>query len=184
MLRNDADTWSAPAKFLHWLMAALILVQVGLGLMAVNWRISPTKLNLFFWHKSIGMLLLALLALRLAWRLINRAPALPAAMPAWERSAAQASHWLLYLLMLALPVSGWVVNAAANIPLRIFWMIPLPAIVAPDKGVAEWVALLHRGLVVWLGLVLVAHIGAALSHHFSMRDSELMRILPRRWSRP
>ncbi len=60
MLRNDADSWGAPAKLLHWVMAALILVQIALGLMAVNWRLSPTKLNLFVWHKSTGMLILAL----------------------------------------------------------------------------------------------------------------------------
>ncbi len=184
MLRNDADAWGTPAKLLHWVMAALIVAQIGLGFMAVNWRLSPTKLNLFFWHKSIGMLLLALLALRLAWRMVNPAPGLPTGMPAWERNAARANHALLYLLLLALPVSGWVVNSAANIPLRIFWLIPLPALVAPDETLADRVALLHRGLFAVLALVLVAHIGAALRHHFVKRNTVLLRMLPGRWSRP
>lgn len=178
MLRNDSDSWGAPAKLFHWLMAALILAQIALGLTAASWRLSPTKLNLFFWHKSTGMLILALLALRLLWRLANRTPELPAGMPAWERAAARASHGLLYALMLALPITGWVVSSASNVPFRIFFLIPLPAIVAPDKAVADLFALVHRGLFATLALVLVAHIVAALRHHFVKRNTVLIRMLP------
>jgi cytochrome b561 len=182
MLRNDADSWGAPAKLFHWLMAALILAQIALGLLAAGWRLSPTKIELFFWHKSTGMLILALLALRLAWRLANPTPALPSGMPAWERAAARASHLLLYVLMIALPLTGWIVNSASNIPFRIFWTIPLPAIVGPDKAAADAFALVHRGLFVILALVLVAHIGAALRHHFVKRNAVLARMLP--WGMP
>ena len=178
MLRNDGKSWGAPARAFHWVMAALILVQVVLGLMAVSWHLSPTKIQLFFWHKSNGMLILALLALRLAWRLANPTPALPAGTPAWERAAARASHALLYLLMLTLPLTGWVVNSAANIPFRIFYLVPLPAIVAPDKALADSVALVHRGLFVLLALVLVAHVAAALRHHLVKRNDILVRMLP------
>src|SRR5438094_4810891 len=137
MLRNASDSWGAPAKLFHWVMAALILAQIALGLMAANWRLSPTKLELFFWHKSTGMLILALVALRLLWRLANPVPELPAGMAAWERAAARLSNLLLYALMIALPVTGWIVNSASNVPFRIFWLIPLPAIVAPDEPTAE-----------------------------------------------
>src|SRR5882672_12544278 len=116
MLRNASDSWGAPAKVFHWIMAALILAQIALGLMAASWRVSPAKLELFFWHKSTGMLILGLVALRLLWRLANPAPALPPGMPAWERAAARLSHLLLYVLMIALPVTGWMVNSASNIP--------------------------------------------------------------------
>ena len=178
MSRDAAASWGGPAKAFHWVMALLIFVQIALGLMAANWHLSPTQIRLFFWHKSIGMLILALLALRLAWRLASRAPALPADMPAWERAAARASHALLYLLMVALPVTGWIVNSAANIPFRIFYLVPLPAIVAPDKALSDDVAWVHRGLFVVLALVLLAHIGAALRHHFVKRDDVLARMLP------
>src|SRR6266446_1909482 len=106
MLRNTADSWGAPAKLFHWLMAALILAQIALGVMAASWRVSPAKLELFFWHKSTGMLILAL---RLLWRLANPAPELPAGMAAWERTAARLGDVLLYVLMVALPVTGWIV---------------------------------------------------------------------------
>jgi len=178
LLRNDADSWGGPAKLFHWLMAALVFAQIALGVTAVAWRLSPTKIQLFFWHKSTGMLILLLLALRLAWRLANPTPALPAGTPAWERAAARGGHALLYALMVALPVTGWIVNSAANIPFRIFYVVPLPALVAPDKALADTVALVHRGLFVLLALVLVAHIGAALRHHFAKRNDILTRMLP------
>ena len=184
MPRNDTDSWSAPAKLFHWVMAALILAQIALGLTAASWRLSPTKLNLFFWHKSTGMLILALVAARLAWRLANRAPALPEDLPAWERAAAHASHALLYVLMIALPVTGWIINSASNIPFRIFWLVPLPAIVAPDKATADFVAWVHGGLFALLALVLVAHISAALRHHFIKRNDVLLRMLPGKWRTP
>lgn len=179
MLRNTADSWGAPAKLFHWVMAALILAQIALGVTAASWRVSPTKIELFFWHKSTGMLILALLALRLAWRLSNPAPLLPAGMAPWERVGARLSHLLLYTLMIALPVTGWIVNSASNIPFRIFWLIPLPAIVAPDENTADLVAEVHGGLAVLLALVLVAHVGAALRHHYVKKDAVLARMLPR-----
>ncbi len=90
MLANTAEAWGAPAKFLHWTVALLILVQIGLGVAATLWRLSPLKLELFVWHKSTGMLILVLMLARLAWRLANRSPALPPQTPSWERYAAQA----------------------------------------------------------------------------------------------
>ena len=180
MLRNASDSWGAPAKLFHWVMAALILAQIALGVMAASWRVSPTKIELFFWHKSTGMLILALVALRLLWRLANPAPLLPPGMARWERAAARMSHLLLYALMIGLPVTGWIVNSASNVPFRIFWLIPMPAIVAPDETTADLVAAVHGGLAALLALVLAAHTGAALRHHFVKRDTVLTRMLPRK----
>jgi cytochrome b561 len=102
-------------------------------------------------------------------------------MAAWERAAARLSHFLLYALMIALPVTGWIINSASNVPFRIFWLIPLPAIVAPDQPTADLFELVHGGLFTLLALVLVAHIGAALRHHYVKRDTVLARMLP--WRR-
>lgn len=181
--RAPAPDWNAAAKSFHWGIAALILLQFVLGWLAASWRLSPTKLDLFVWHKSIGMLILALVVLRLLNRLATRAPALPAGMPAWERAAARASHVLLYGLMLALPLSGWIVSAAAGVPFRIFWRLPLPAIVGPDRQTAEFAAAVHFALGIALVGLLVLHIGAALRHHFAQRDEVLTRMLPGRTPR-
>jgi cytochrome b561 len=178
MMRNTLQMWGAPAKWLHWTIAALVLAQIPLGLAAESWRLSPTKLDLFVWHKSMGMLILALMVVRIAWRLANVAPSSPAATPPLERLAGQLSHLLLYLLLLLLPVTGWVVNSAANVPFRIFWVIPVPAIVEPDKALADGAARMHATLCLLLVLLLAVHVGAALRHHFLEHNDVLARMLP------
>lgn len=178
MLRNTSASWGAVAKFLHWSIATLIFVQFALGWIAVSWRLSPTKLELFTWHKSIGILILLLVVLRLLWRFANVAPALPVDTPAGERTAAHASHTVLYLLMLAIPLSGWVINSAAKIPFRVFWLFPLPSIVAPDKTVAELAKQIHFILFIAIAVVVGIHIAAALRHHFVKRNVTLTRMLP------
>lgn len=179
MFRNSESAWGTVAKLLHWGIAALILAQIVLGLVAVGWHLSPTKLNLFIWHKSLGILLLALIAVRLLWRFANPTPRLPADTPGWERRAARASHVLLYICMLALPLTGWIINSAANVPLRLFWLFPLPAITAPDKALADAMKLVHLGLVITLAVALAVHIAAALRHHFIKGTDILTRMLPR-----
>jgi cytochrome b561 len=183
MLANTADAWGAPAKFFHWTIALLILVQIALGVAAASWRISPLKLELFVWHKSTGMLILVLMLARLAWRLANPTPALPPGTPRWERYAAHASHGLLYVLAIALPLSGWVINSAAAVPFSVFWLVPLPPIVAPDEHVEDLAKLAHFSLLMALCLVLVVHIGAALRHHLIKRNDILLRMLPETWRR-
>jgi len=176
-LRNTDRAWGSIARCFHWLVAALILGQFALGWIADSWRRSPVKVDLFVWHKSLGILVLALVLLRLVWRLFDRTPALPAAMPLWERHAAAASHAMLYLLMLALPLSGWVINSAANFPLKLFWLVPLPPIVPPGKAMQELAEAVHNGLFWGMVALLLLHVTAALRHHFVKRDAVLRRML-------
>jgi cytochrome b561 len=171
-------SWNAPAKFFHWLVAVLVLAQIALGLAAIGWSLSPTKLNLYVWHKSLGLLILAVMALRLLWRLTHPGPGLPEGTPAWENSAARASHFLLYALLIALPLSGWVIASASGIPFRIFWQVPLPEIVTADKATADVAARVHFWLLVAFVPLLVLHAGAALRHHYIKRNDVLRRMLP------
>ena len=177
--KTDA-AWSASIRLFHWLVAALIFIQFALGWLAVGWALSPTKINLFVWHKSVGMLILALVVARLLNRLARLTPPLPADTPAWERAAARWSHTLLYVLMVAMPLTGWAINSAAGIPFRIFWQLPLPALMAPDKHTADIVALVHFALGIAFVALLILHIGAALRHHFVKRNNVLRRMLPSR----
>jgi len=177
--KTDA-AWSASIRLFHWLVAALIFIQFALGWLAVGWGLSPTKLNLFVWHKSIGMLILALVVARLLNRLAKSTPPLPSDTPAWERAAARWSHALLYVLMITMPLTGWVINSAAGVPFRIFWQLPLPALMAPDKHTAEIVALVHFALGIAFVALLILHVGAALRHHFVKRNNVLRRMLPSR----
>ncbi len=177
---NNEPPWSGVLKFLHWLVALLIFTQFALGWLAATWRLSPTQLNLFVWHKSIGMLVLVLVVLRLVWRLATPSPPLPAGMPRWEQAAARTSHVLLYVVMLGMPLTGWVINSAAGVPFKIFWRIPLPPITAAGKQLADAASLAHFWLGVLLAVILLVHIGAALRHHFIQRDDVLIRMLPAR----
>jgi cytochrome b561 len=180
VLRNTAAAWGAIAKSFHWSIATLIFIQFALGWVASSWRLSPTKLELFVWHKSIGILILLLVVLRLLWRLVNPAPALPADTPPLERTAAHASHGLLYLLMLAMPLSGWVINSADKIPFRVFWLFPLPPIVAPDKALAELAKQIHFILFILIAMTVAIHVAAALRHHYVKHNEILRRMLPQR----
>lgn len=92
MLRNSRESWGSLARLFHWAVAALVLAQVALGLVASAWRLSPMKLDLFVWHKSLGFVILLLVVLRLIWRVVNQTPALPAGMSGIERLGARASH--------------------------------------------------------------------------------------------
>ena len=177
MLGNTRDNWGTVSKSLHWLMAGFVFVQLVLGPLALSWRLSPTKLDLYVWHKSIGMLILLLVILRASWRLVNLSPGLPVGLPPWEQIAARVSHLLLYLLMFLLPLSGWIINSAANIPFKVFWAFPLPDLVSHDKALAELAKMAHFALVIALVVLLVLHIGAALRHHFVRRNNILQRML-------
>lgn len=182
-LRNTDRSWGTPAKLLHWAIALLIFTQFALGWLAVTWRLSPTKLQLYIWHKSFGILVLTLVAVRIFWRLLNPVPRLPLATSPIEQLAARASHALLYGLMLVIPLSGWVIHSASGVPFRVFWWFPLPAITPVDKGLEAIAKQVHFALFVVLALMLVVHIAAALRHHYIKRDDVLSRMLPGKGTR-
>ena len=129
-IRNTENHWGWLSKVLHWLTALLILIQIPLGYYAEELKLSPLKLDLFVWHKSIGMLILLLAIERLLWRITGTIPKTPNTSPI-QRRLAQLVHALLYSLMIALPISGWIITSAANIPTKLFWLIELPAITGP-----------------------------------------------------
>jgi len=175
--RNSADSWGATARGFHWLIAALVLAQFVIGSIAEDMKLTPAKLDLFVWHKSIGVTVLLLAVLRLAWRLANPPPALPAATPPWERKFAAAAHWVLYLLLFAVPLSGWWVSDASRVPFKGFFFLPMPDFIATDRALQEGAAEVHEVLTMTLLIVVLGHVAAALRHHFLLRDDVLRRML-------
>lgn len=182
-LRNSRDTWGAVARALHWLIAALILVQFLIGSIAEDMKLTPAKLDLFVWHKSIGVTVLLLAVLRLAWRLGNAPPAPPAGTPQWERRLAAAAHAVLYALIFAVPLSGWWVSDASRVPFKAFFILPMPDFIVTDRAVQEAAAEVHEALTVALLVVVILHIVAALRHHFLLHDDVLRRMLTGRRSK-
>ena len=183
-ITNTERDWGTLSMLFHWLVALAILGNFALGWYAEGMRLSPLQLKLFLYHKSIGLTILALALLRLLWRWSQPVPALPPAMPAWERRAAHLSHFLLYLLMLATPLAGWYLNSVANVPLRWFGWFEVPALAAGNDAVREPAELLHVVLAWSLIIVAALHVGAALKHHFHDRDDVLRRMLPLRRKSP
>jgi cytochrome b561 len=177
-LRSNEAGWGALLRAFHWLIAALILAQGVIGLTMVQMGLTPAKVRVFALHKSIGMTILALVLLRIAWRLGERRPADPPAMPRWQRRAARVVHLALYVLILAIPLSGWWFNSASNAPLVWFGWLSLPSLTGGYDPVWKPRALLVHQTLFWVLIaLLVAHVGAALWHHFRERDDVLRRMV-------
>jgi cytochrome b561 len=174
------DHYTATAKVLHWTMALLLLGLLGLGFYMHDLPLTPTKLKLFSWHKWAGVSAFILVLARLAWRMTHRPPALPAATPRWQALAAHATHGMLYALMLAIPISGWLMSSAKGFQTVYFGVLPLPDLLEKNQELGELLQKVHMTLnFAFVGLLL-AHAGAALKHHFIDRDDILTRMLPAR----
>ena len=178
-LRSTPTTWGSVTKALHWLIALGVIGLAVVGWVMKGMPLSPDKVQVYALHKSVGLTVFALVLLRLAWRIfVDTRPDLPAGMPLWERRAAWLSHVLLYVVLLAMPLSGWLFNSASNFKLRWFDLFSVPSLAAPDPVLKEWAALAHL-TIFWLIAVLVTvHVAAALKHHFIDRDFVLARMLP------
>jgi len=176
-IKSTEQRWGSVAKTFHWLMALGIIGTGSLGLYMTDLPRGMTKVNLFALHKSIGLTLLALVLLRLAWRMFDRRPR-DEPMARWQRIAAHGAHGMLYVLMLAMPLSGWLYNSARGYALQWFKQFNVPALVAKNETLGDFAILAHV-IGFWiLAFVLLAHIGGALMHHLFDRDNTLLRMLP------
>ncbi len=171
--------YTRPAIVLHWLAALLILCGFSLGLAMTGLEFGPTKFRWYAFHKWIGITVFVVAAVRLAWRVV-RPPPPPAPMPAWQQRAAAATHAVLYALMLAIPLSGWLYSSATGVQVVYLGLFPLPDLVAKDKAVAAALKAVHIGLNSALAALVFVHVGAALWHRFVDRDEVLARMLPSR----
>lgn len=168
--------YSTPAIVLHWLVALLIFAGFPLGLYMVDLPLSPDKLRLYSYHKWIGVTVLVLAVLRVAWRTTHTPPPLPAGIAAWQRRASRIVHGLLYLLLIAIPLSGWLMSSAKGFQTVWFGVLPLPDLVGKDKALGDLLAGVHKTLNFTLLALVVLHVGAALQHHFIERRPFLQRM--------
>lgn len=169
--------YTTTAKGLHWLMALLIIGLIPLGMYMHELPLSPEKLQLYSWHKWLGVTVFVLLLVRVSWRLTHQPPALPWHMSKPEQLAAHAGHIVLYLLMLAIPVSGWLMSSAKGFQTVWFGVLPIPDLIGKDKELGHTLAELHELLSWMMVAVLIAHVGAALKHHFIDKDDVLTRMM-------
>ena len=175
---TQASGYTRTAIALHWLIAVALAGSFALGLYMHELPLSPQKLKLYSWHKWAGVTIFLFVTLRLAWRLGHRPPALPIAMPAWQRQAAAATHVLLYVLMFAVPLSGWLMSSAKGFQTVWFGVLPLPDLLEKNTELGDLLQQIHMLLNFSMAGLVAAHLGAAIKHHFVDRDDVLARMLP------
>ncbi len=163
---------------LHWLMAIGLIGLFAFGLYMADLPLSPTKLRYYSWHKWAGVTLFLLAVVRLAWRIAHRPPALPEHMGRGEQFVAHAGHALLYLLIFAIPLSGWLMSSAKGIQTVLFGVLPIPDLLEKNKELGNLLQTLHWGLNMLLAAIVIGHVAAALKHHFIDKDDVLTRMLP------
>lgn len=175
---NSATRYTTTAISLHWLAALLIFATFPLGVYAHELALSPLKLKLVSYHKWLGVTIFLLTVARLAWRMKHTPPPLPETIPLWQQRAAHGLHLLLYTLLFAIPLTGWLMSSAKGFPVVYLGLVQLPDLVGKDKALGELLTTVHQTLNFGLLVLVGMHIAAALKHHFIEHDATLRRMLP------
>lgn len=187
-MSGENKTYTKVAITLHWVIALMIIGQLGTGIIMGYKLVDKSMLfPLYQFHKSLGLSVLALSVLRLLWRLTHKAPPLPGHMPLWEKLAAKASHYFFYFFMLAIPFSGWLIVSSSSFGLPTMWFNffewpHIPGIANLADAQKEQVNHLSETLHIYMAYALLAllclHIAAALKHHFIDKDEVLHHMIP------
>ena len=164
------------ARTLHWIVAILILGLIPVGILMGQMEASPLQDRLYNLHRSTGALILPLAIIRLIYRLTHPPLPLPD-MPPLQKLAAESVHWGLYALIIVQPLIGWAATSAYRAPIVIYGLFELPPILAENRALSEQLFAVHRALGILMALMVLAHIGAALFHHFVRKDRVLMRMV-------
>jgi cytochrome b561 len=169
--------YTRTAVVLHWLIGVCVLAQITLGLWMVTIPKTPpgVRAGWFNVHKSIGITLAAFIILRLLWRFVHRAPALPQTMPKWERIAATANHWLLYACMIVMPVSGYLGSSFTKYPI-LFFGIKLPQWGWDSPALKDLCSEVHYATMAVFIALIALHVAAAGKHAFVNRDGIVKRM--------
>ncbi|MPZ58721.1 MAG: cytochrome b [Rhizobiales bacterium] len=173
------DRYPPVSKLLHWLVALCVLITIPVAVWMGRAPEGPLQDGLFNLHKSLGVLILILVLLRIANRFIAGAPAPEPGIERWQRAASSAVHGLLYVLLLAMPIVGYVANSAFGASTPFFGLFDLPPIVGKNEPLSEQLFMLHRWSGYLVAALVVMHVGAALQHYFVHKDGVLQRMLPR-----
>lgn len=171
-------TYGNTARALHWLTALLVAGLYCVGYVMHNLEPSPLRLQLFSYHKWTGVTVFGLALLRLLWRGWSPPPPLPGHLRAWEKSLAEMTHRLLYLLLFLVPLSGWLMSSAKGFQTVYFGLLPIPDAVGKNPALGATLDEVHYALNSLLLIVVIGHVAAALKHHFLNRDEVLSRMLP------
>jgi len=171
-MKSSNSQFHPLARLLHWLIAAMVISMlfIGVGMVA---SVSERHEWLIHLHKPLGIAILVLMVIRVAFRLTHRPPPLPEDLPSLQRRAAHFSHWLLYALLLTMPIVGWAMLSAGGYPVMLSESVRLPSIVPANEVAFAYLRAAHTYLAYLLFMTFIAHMSAALSHRFIRRDNVL-----------
>jgi cytochrome b561 len=169
--------YGGTAVWLHWLVVALLVIQYSIGFLMPDIHRNEQPGAMMNLHISSGLLILALVLLRLFWRITHRV-APEHSLPAWQRIASEGVHWLLYLLVLVTTLTGWTFASMRGWPISFFGLFPLPPLVAEGSPTGHDIGELHQDIIWVLLAVIALHVVAALYHEFVRRDGVMDRMLP------
>jgi cytochrome b561 len=178
MRLESASAYNTPARLFHWITALLLLVQYVLAWTMPDVHRDTKPVGLIAWHLGVGVAIVLLVFVRLLWRSMHAAPPEPATLPAALRALGRYTHWLLYLLLIAVPLMGWANASSRDWSVTLFASIPMPPLSPTGSPVGHALGDWHR-VFAWVLLALVGlHVSAALFHQFVLRDNTLARMLP------
>jgi len=178
--KNTKTEYGSVAKFFHWTLSTMVIGMLIVGSIMILLPNEPYKEEVFTFHKSFGLVVLFLMMFRLGWRFANPQPQLPAKTKPWEKLAEHSVQVLFYIILFAMPLSGWVMSVAAGYTPSFFWMIDVPFFgLGKNEGIDEIAELIHYVLAWGLFGLLSLHVLAALKHHFIDKDNILTRMMPK-----
>lgn len=165
------------SMWLHWVIGLLIVFTFCLGLYMADLPLSPFKLQRYSWHKWAGVTIFLLVVIRLLWRVTHKPPS-PVAMPRWQLAASEFVHYALYVLMVIIPLSGWLMSSAKGFQTVWFGVLPLPDLIDKNKELGETLRDVHEMLNWGMFGLFGLHVAAALKHQFMEKDRLLSRMNP------
>ena len=177
-MSTTINRYTNTAIALHWLIALLIFIAFPLGLYMSDLKLSPTKLQLFSYHKWIGITVLVLAVVRVIWRVTHTPPPLPDSISKLQQMASHMVHGILYLMLFAVPLTGWLMSSAKGFKTVWFGVLPLPDLLDKDKELGHLLEVVHQSLNYILLVLVVLHVAALIKHRFIDHDDVLARMLP------
>lgn len=176
-IRNTLDQYGFIAVLLHWFMAIVIIGMLGVGLYMTDLPNGILKLKLYGWHKEFGILILMLAVVRLCWRLANFPTRLAShELPTWQKLGAYSVHYAFYFMMFAMPITGWLISSAADLPVSFFGLFVLPDLIGPSESARKLLEVTHEYLGYGLMVLIFMHVAAVVQHLVVYKENLLRRM--------
>jgi cytochrome b561 len=176
-VRSSEEKYGLVAIIFHWLIATLIICQIAVGLYMVDLPLSLEKVKFYGWHKEFGLAVLFLASLRLLWRLSGAVPLMHSHAPAWQQFAARAAHFLLYVSMFIMPITGWLLSSATGFPVSFFGLFVMPDLITANEDMRVNLTLAHE----WIGFGLIGLIGLHVAGAFYNLIIQRENVFKRMW---